>query len=79
MPCHARNGRKAAAPLLPSFLPLISLSQRKNVHCCEMGEMGILVSFLSSGLRIIEQNRANVCLAREWCFEYKAFSAQLAV
>ena len=55
MPCHAIPGRNGR-----SFFPLISLSQRRNVHCCEMGEMGIPVSFLSPGLRIIEQNRAKM-------------------
>lgn len=60
MPCQGRtDGRRGRKGRY--FFPLISLSQRKNVHCCERGEMGILVSFLPSGLRIIEeQNRAKI-------------------
>ena len=60
MPCPPRNGERGAARY---FFPLISLSQRENVHCCEMGERGIPVPFLSPGRvgrRIIEQNRAGM-------------------
>ena len=41
------------------FFPLISLSQRKNVHCCEMGKWEFQSRFclpVVVGLRIIEQN-----------------------